>query len=192
MTLGETYRYVKKNFFPSWDRENVYKVRVVYSLPSVGRFDSVKKQVLIKVVPENQIELLNLLIHEISHSMSPCHGKRWKERIRKASQRADELGQKDLSLRLLMEIRNYSVKEISPYDTAEVVYGRLRQAITDTKAEVSLLKLVASLARDYGSPVRNFMKRFRKLSYHYRRGVIEHKTYLARRKKFEESMAKEN
>jgi len=108
MTLRHHFLEIKQQFFPRWDRVNLWRVSTRSRRKVHGRCDPERRVIEIVVQYTDPDERDRLLIHEICHAVaSGGHGKVWQSRMEKAAKRADELGRHQLAKLLRQEIVNY-------------------------------------------------------------------------------------
>jgi len=135
--LQDAFQYVRKTFFPRWDRKKEWTV--VY-LPEFKKRDEqrmaedirlkglqgaypfklnitaicpgVGKCIIVYRIPKNNNELYELLIHEICHAISKDgHRKKWVEKMNVAYSRAIKDVLKDLSKRIKADLAKEDLAE---------------------------------------------------------------------------------
>lgn len=104
--LKNSFEFIRKDFFPRWDKKKNWIVRKV-KLSCSGRCNRSKKTIEVWHIPSIQNSLYFLLIHEICHAVSTDrHGPRWKARMVLASERAKRKGNNQLSKMILNDLEN--------------------------------------------------------------------------------------
>jgi len=107
MTLGSTFAGVKEKYFPRWDRANRWRVIADDSHDSTGYCDSRQRTVFVRpeVFGMTEDGLRALLIHEICHDIGGAgHGVGWANRMLKAANKADSLGESELANQILASL----------------------------------------------------------------------------------------
>ena len=128
--LQKQFAFVRGTFFPRWDREDEWKVRVV---PNDEGCWCLRELRTIKIASEflkdRQQELPVVLIHEVAHAVTTdSHGKRWVARMKAAVKTAESAGHPRLAADLGEHI-NFC---LSGYDVSMMeVYDRIQQAVCD-------------------------------------------------------------
>ncbi len=151
--LRKEFEYIRKSFFPLWDKKREWRIKKVWYLPSNGLYDDLTKTILIKFIPDDKEELYRLLIHEISHLASHHHGKKFLNRILMARDRAKQLGLKTLAEKIQDEIRKY-MESREPYDNT---YQIIEDAVMDVP-DISWANLLKYAARQRGMYPKEFLK----------------------------------
>lgn len=121
--LQTAFEYIRKTYFPRWDKKGQWTVSYKGDLPSTGSCDIKNKAIFLDTAPAKDDKLHFLLIHEICHAVTTqSHGKKWKSRMLKASAKAKELGHKEISKMLHenVEIYNKSNK-IKAFDVYQLI-----------------------------------------------------------------------
>ena len=96
--LNRAVEYVRNTFFRRWDKIRQWKVKVIPNAPFIGKVNFPKKEIYIRNVSKSDEELHFLLIHEICHAVTGgSHGKKWFNRMLRASKIARGLGRDKLS-----------------------------------------------------------------------------------------------
>jgi hypothetical protein len=125
--LAETYRFIRQNFFPRWDRAGRWGVREVWNLPSDGRCDTKERMIFVRPISQLDDDGLHLLlIHEICHAFHANHLDKWCLRVHKAAVKAREMGRIQLWDMLLQEIEEYQSDCMA---TASEVYKRIKNIV---------------------------------------------------------------
>ena len=162
MNLRQHFLEIKRQFFPRWDRDNLWRIRTS-SYRNVHGYCDIKRRVVEVVARyDNPDEQDCLLIHEICHAVASLgHGKKWFARMEKAASRAKQLGRHKLALILRNEINDYQNKP----EGKEQAYQAIENMLIDNPS-YTLLQVKRQIARDYGlllSQVPKFLPRFQKV-----------------------------
>ena len=161
--LTEVFDFVRRAFFPRWDKKNQWVIRELSSLPSEGRCDNDKKTIFVKYVPEEDDRLYELLIHEICHAVaSPGHGKKFLVRMAKAATTAQMLGYGELSRMLNTDIEE--TKKGLIVDATEI-YNLVGDWAVD-KPDLTYDEMLEAVSRRFGfypAELEKRYKRFRKV-----------------------------
>lgn len=144
--LQEAFKYVRQSFFPKWDKNSEWIVKLDLNLPSHGRCFIETKTISLSYLPNEDDALYSLLIHEICHSSIPGHKKKWFDRMLKASKTADKLGHTKLSEMLWKEVNSY---KDSPIIYARDIYAKIRDALVD-EPNASYESIINWIAQDLG------------------------------------------
>ena len=68
--LEKRFEQIRKDFFPRWDKGNVWQIKLDTSLPGHGRCDKKEKTIVIQRVTDDNDKMDSLLIHEIAHAVT--------------------------------------------------------------------------------------------------------------------------
>ncbi len=165
--LKEAVDYVRKNYFPKWDRAQAWIFKCDPDHPKVefaeGHCDKETKTIYLKSLPDNDIELYELIIHEICHDFDPYHGKKWQKRMLKAAQKATKTGDSELSAKIIKQVDDYRNIEKSPKIIAQVIYAEIEQTVYYTKGKASFEGIRRLLARSYTYEFLDGYKNLRRL-----------------------------
>lgn len=157
--LNKSFGFVRKVFFPRWDRDHRWGVKRVWHLPAQGRCDRASKNILLKDQPSQEDELYYLLIHEICHAISsPYHGRRWQERMIKASDKAGKIGRRELAKMLDEEVKTH--RQI-PKNIDREAYDLIYDVVT-ASPYIKFNNLIIRVAKEYGMYPREFRQRFKR------------------------------
>src|SRR5580700_6595928 len=108
MNLRRRFREIKQQFFPRWDRNNLWRVSTRSRRRVHGRCDPERRVIEIVARHSDPDEMDRLMIHEICHAVADMgHGKVWQDRIENAAKTADDLGRHRLAELLREEILAY-------------------------------------------------------------------------------------
>ncbi len=118
--LRKAISNVRKTFFPRWDLRSQWRIRWGDLGKGDGNCDFELKEITISA-GLNRRKLTLVLIHEVAHAVTrDGHGKKWKARMERAAQQAEEQGQAELAEALRAEVEWYrSAKECSAADYIE-------------------------------------------------------------------------
>ena len=112
------FKKIKKYLFPRWDGNHEWKVtnnnekicEIENSLKTdfLGFCDKKSKTIYLNL-DENDWKIEMLIVHEICHTFRNCgtHGKLWKNKMNRVSNRCDRLKYYDLADQIRHEIENY-------------------------------------------------------------------------------------
>jgi hypothetical protein len=159
-TFKKQAAFVRRCFFPAWDRRQQWKIVQVDALDGAhGRCDRGRKTVsILKGIGGDN--LTATLIHEIAHAVTDDHhGKRWQQRMEMAAVRADYLGLVTVANGLRMEIAGY--RDDGLRVTAALIYSGITDCVLDSPS-VKFTHVVEFVRRGYGLPRDKFLKRFRR------------------------------
>jgi hypothetical protein len=157
--LNNSFGFVRKVFFPGWDRDHRWRVKRVWHLPAHGRCDRASKNILLKDQLSQEDELYYLLIHEICHAISsPYHGRRWQERMMKASEKASKIGRRELAKMLDEEVKTH--RQI-PKNIDREAYDFIYDVVT-ASPYIKFNNLITRVAKEYGMYPREFRQRFKR------------------------------
>jgi hypothetical protein len=147
--MKERFNEIKRQFFPSWDREGLWKYRSWSARGSrargyCGYCDHETNT--IEVLPAKDPDEYDLaLIHEMAHAVTrdAGHGAKWRKRMEKAAEQADTIRRRPLAKKLRQEVSDYEkakkAEKVSWYDEA-------RDLMIDANRPLSWKQLVANLA----------------------------------------------
>jgi hypothetical protein len=157
--LNKSFEFVRKVFFPRWDRARQWGVKRVWHLPAQGRCDRASKNILIKDQSPQEDELNCLLIHEISHAVSsPYHGRCWQDRMMKAGVRAEKIGHSVLAKMLGEEVKR---QKLIPKNIDREAYDLIYDMVT-ALPYIKFNSLITRVASEYGMYPREFKVRFKR------------------------------
>jgi len=159
--LNQEFEYIKRTFFPRWDKKRKWKIRKVWHLPCGGKYDTDSKTILLRSSLEDgdKDNLHRLLIHEICHCASNYHGKRYQDRYSKAKTRAEEIGREGLLKQMIEELSMLGQKK-EPFD-----HRYTYQQIADwtlERPEIPWKKMLTYVARERGMYLHEFLKRYKR------------------------------
>ena len=126
--LQKAFDIVRMTYFPRWDKENKWIVKLNPELKVTGLFEADTKKIHIKSL--DRLDLHLLLVHEICHSVSPDHGKKWQGRMLKAAKKAKNLGDNDLADKIIKNVDDYIN---TPYIfSARAIYNKIEDLVIAT------------------------------------------------------------
>ena len=156
--LKIAFAFVRTNFFPRWDKDQQWSVRINGDLPGDGRCEDEIKTIHVRCVAKNRNDLHILLIHEISHAVAGGgHAKRWRARMLKAAQRAKRMGLNILEKMLDQEVEAYINDPITV--RASHVYELISVAVLHIP-EAKYGRILHGVAREFGLYPHELEKRF--------------------------------
>lgn len=159
MSLRQHFLEIKHQFFPRWDRKNLWRISTRSRRNVHGCCDPERRVIEIVIQHNDPDERDRLLIHEICHAVAEGgHGKKWQDRIEMAARRAEELGRDRLAKLLREEIESYR-ESWKPVDEA---YGIVQEWLT-CNPDLTLAQVRRALAQEYGlliSEVGKVLRRF--------------------------------
>lgn len=159
--LKREYEYVRETFFPKWDRKHQWRIKRVWHLPLPAKYDDEAKKILIQSIPEARDGLHTLLIHEISHCVGRHHGKRFRNRLSRAKDKAEIIGRKTLAEKIG---EGLSILEdpTPPYNRVPDVYKRIYDKVFMSDRKISWPRLLREVSWDTGMYPKEFLKRFKR------------------------------
>ncbi|MGC9323354.1 MAG: hypothetical protein ACP5G0_01270 [Desulfomonilia bacterium] len=117
MRLKNAFEYVRKIFFPSWDRDGKWIIRLAPEQTAHGYCDAQSNTIFLRRVSEDRQRLIESIIHEVCHATSsPTHGRRWRFCMFKAAAVAETIGEIVLSNLLKVEVSIYTILGKKPED----------------------------------------------------------------------------
>lgn len=132
MKLKETFEYIRKTFFPRWDKNNQWTVKVDSDLPLHGLCKKGEKIIILQYISEKNNELYLLLIHEICHATTDnYHAKKWCARMLKVAEMAEKIGHEKLSKMIQGQVKAYKSLETNRKGKAAYIYEGIQYAVFD-------------------------------------------------------------
>lgn len=156
-SIKEEFEYIRRLFFPMWDKKGEWKVKRLWHLPCGGKYDTDSKTILLRSILKNKDDQHRLLIHEICHCASNYHGKRFQDRYLKAKTRAEEIGREGLVKKMIKELSMLKQKK----EPCDYTYQR----ITDWALEYPEMpwkKMLKYVARERGMYLHEFLSRYKR------------------------------
>lgn len=173
------FHEIKRLFFPRWDRQNEWKLRMTSARKCQGHCDRERKVIEIvarHIDPDDQD---HLLIHEICHAVTKgFHGREWQCRMEMAAERADELGR----TRLSKLIREEVVRRREQGEGIRLTYELVKEWVQSVP-DVTLPQLEKALAEENGvnvSELRQRLKRLEKVFREAKSDVLESRRMKAK------------
>jgi len=181
--LNQELEYVRKTFFPRWDKGGEWRIRRFWHLPCRGKYDTDSKTILLRSILENKDDLHHLLIHEICHCASNYHGKRYQDRYLKAKTRAEEIGREGLVKKMIEELS--MLRQKNDLLVHRYVYQQIADWTLD-RPEIPLKKMLTYVAREKGMYLCEFLKRYKRAKEVCLSGKAFAREEKKNRKRFEE------
>jgi hypothetical protein len=178
----EAFEFVRMTFFPKWDRQRRWKLRILPRLRS-GCGKCLTERQIIVIAPTASHRLLPLIIHEICHAAAAVHhGQRWKRRVLKAADTAAAIGLASLAEELRKDTGAYG-DEMSRL-TAAQVYTQIEDAVITANELPSFKRVAAWVRSEYNFTPSEFHRRFRRAAEIYRKACLYRAEKEAARAKF--------
>jgi len=159
-TLQEEFEFIRKTFFPRWDRKKEWRVILVQDVNGT-QGECLKSTKTIHILKELRSieELQALLIHEICHAVGNWgHARKWQDRMLRSARQAADSGLGALADILRRNVQRY--KE-SHRETAEMVYTEIGDYVLDSP-ECEFDTIIDYMRRVRGVSREEFLKRYRK------------------------------
>lgn len=164
MTIKKLEEFVRKNFYPRWDRARQWRFSFVGRQRlrgARGLCDDKTKSIFLLTKYKNTDQLLALAIHEVCHAVTDKrHGKKFLNRLEKARTHAALIDQKEVANQLSFEINSYKEgKKI----TARDMYTKIEDVVRDT-ADINLkfTEIVDFLRFEVAMSRKEFLHRFKR------------------------------
>jgi hypothetical protein len=157
----DEFEYVKRAFFPRWDRKKEWCFQLVDDLDgALGTCNTDSKAIQLTAVPRERLR--ELLIHEITHAVSSGrHGKKWQVRMEMAAKRAVSLQMENLAALLRKDIEAYQDPTRSYYVTAALVYSQISEAVI-LCPEATFGQVIDWVRLQNGMSEQAFLERFKR------------------------------
>jgi len=158
------FEFVRRTFFPRWDRKRVWKFMVVDDADG-AQGKSISRTKTVKIVPTDADSLKLLLIHEISHAVaSNAHGDQWKARMEKAAQQAESEALTDLAAQIRDEIEAYTdpLRHVKVKITAKTIYQDIKDIACFDGPELSFDQVIDAVRREYGISREIFLQSYQR------------------------------
>ena len=172
MNIRRYFLEIKHQFFPRWDRHNLWRISTRLRRTVHGYCDAERRVIEIVIQHADPDKSDCLLIHEICHAVAKGgHGKVWQRRLEKAARRADELGRDGLAKLLRQEIVNY--QEFA--EGREQAYQTIEDWMND-EPDLTLAQVKRSIACLHGllvSEISTKLKRIEKVYWAAKRDAQE-------------------
>jgi hypothetical protein len=169
--LKSAYQYIRKEYFPLWDKKCQWRIKLDKNDPREGLCDLENKEITISSIPESETDLHLLLIHEICHFVSPTHGSKWQKRMTKVAERADRIGRNVLAEAIRNQIKfyvNVSNSEIS----LKHVYNAIEDAVGES-LNSSFEQIIEYVADSVGCTQEELMKSAKRARKVYDRAKVD-------------------
>jgi hypothetical protein len=156
--LQEAFEYIRNTFFPQWDKKHQWIAREVDDLPSEGNCERETKTISLRYLPREDDKLYLWLIHEICHSTTPSHGRKWINRMLRIASRAKATGHDNLAKELFNHVDKYQKSE--PL-RAQDVYQMIEDAVIDAP-DWSYDDIINWVAQECGCSEEELEKEFKR------------------------------
>jgi len=172
--LEMTFERVRRDYFPRWRSGAAWTVQEDNCSSWTGRdgcCDPQRRTITISalVVGEGEDDLVSTLIHEITHAVTYVnHGKRFCARLRKAAERAGELGEHGVMELLIDEARSISSGEMWDLPVAADIYDIVTDLVERKEGRLTLERLLQGLAAYTALTPDELLSRYRRLPQVYR------------------------
>jgi hypothetical protein len=143
--LQEAYNFVRRVFFPKWDRTGKWQIRYISGPYYMGRCNHGLNTIDIRFLSDDDIELYLLLTHEICHTSALSHEIKWQDRMIRAGNRIKKLGYDPLAREVINEVERFRG---SPAINAKFIYRSIAKIVMDNK-NVSFENVMVDLSREY-------------------------------------------
>jgi hypothetical protein len=159
MSLAHELQSVKTNYFPRWDRKNLWRV-VNSALPRKGgRCEFATKTIRARA---NKQDIQWILLHEICHAVTRLcgHGPVWQERMLVAAKQARKLLNLQLAQQIEQDVRRLrqaieSCEEERP--SMRDIVSLIKEAVSFDKETPTFPRIVAYLAETFGVTKKEFL-----------------------------------
>ena len=185
--LMDAFQFVRKTFFPRWDRNYQWRIYLDSDLPSLGRCNVQGKEMFLRGLQKDEDELHFLIIHEICHVAAKGalgHNKNWYSRMEKAAEKAKDLGYEKLAEKIYADVALYRDSEPESR-SCEPVYGRICDIVIDTKASLSFEEVLQSMASEMGLYPEDVLRDCKKIKKVYEEEVREYRKVIKQRERLQ-------
>ena len=142
--LQEAYNFVRQ-FFPDWDKKRQWQIRYISGVYYIAKCNSDIKTIDIRLISDDDIELYVLLIHEICHTVSPAHSKKWQDSMKIAGKRIDQSGYPILAREIINEVNRYKG---SSNVNGKFIYRKIAEIVIDNK-NISFEDIMIFCSKEY-------------------------------------------
>ena len=142
--LQEAYNFVRQ-FFPNWDRKRQWQIRYISGVYYIAKCNTDLKTIDFRLISDDDIELYMLLIHEICHTSSPAHSKKWQDRMKIAGHRINKSGYPLLTREIINEVNRYKG---SSNINGKFIYRKIVEIVMDNK-NISFEDIMIYLSKEY-------------------------------------------
>jgi hypothetical protein len=156
------FDYVRQTYFPRWDRKKEWNCHVLDDVDGAeGQCRSESKTIKIGYTVGSRLRLL--FIHEIAHAAASVgHDKKWQARMKKAAQKAETIGEFELSGEIRKEIEGYNDPEnLRP--TAAIIYQQIEDTVRDGSTVLPFEAVMDHIRRLYGMSRPDFLKKYKRV-----------------------------
>ncbi len=141
--------FIRKTFFPRWDRERQWRIVADSQMIAMGKCFRDSRLIKIPYITSREDDLYELLIHEICHAVTDdYHSRRWKARMLKAAEKAENIGFPSLGEVLRRNILGYN--ETVGSISAACIYSRVEEYLRESP-NLAYLDVVEGIACELGS-----------------------------------------
>lgn len=163
--------FIRKTFFPRWDKEGQWIVKESENLPSQGLCDLKKKAIFLQYLPEKDNDLYEILIHEICHAVTDGgHGRKWLTRMLKASDIAKEIGYEQLSKLVHEQVEQYSDPEKYIRVGAREIYTLIEDWAFENP-DLTYSKMIEAVAAHFGLYPKELEKAYKRCKIVYEKAT---------------------
>ena len=168
----QAYEFIRKEFFPRWDKKKEWSIRLRRDLPSLGLCSLEQKRIEIQSKRPVEMPLSLFFIHEISHAVTnAAHTKEWMARMMRAAEKADQID-KELAQRIREEVTSYLPGNCEIL-TVKSICATIEDSVLDARQEIVFPKLINWIARSAGLYPQEFKNSYRKSMDHFRKAFDE-------------------
>jgi hypothetical protein len=168
--LLKFFNEIRSYYFPRWDIERKWAIEERTRRPGTiedGGCDTENKTICVSPLREHSDgELYVLIIHEICHAVTTLyHGKKFKSRLLKAANKAQDMGNLTLAEKLRAEANLYAPGR----DSAYTVYCAIEDAVWD--APDASMDAVLRWVCDYTATVQEMLEQYPKAEKVYKKAI---------------------
>lgn len=142
--LQEAINFVRQ-FFPDWDNKRHWKIRHISGVYYIAKCNTEIKTIDIRLISDDDIELYALLIHEICHTSSLTHSKKWQDKMIITADRIDLSGYPILAREVINEVNRYKG---SSNLNGKFIYRKIAEIVIDNK-NISFEDMMMYFSRTY-------------------------------------------
>src|SRR4030095_2412235 len=159
--LEREFRAVRKEYFPKWDKARKWRVRCFPAnrvTSDCHAYCDCKGKII--YIARNSGDLTALLIHEISHAVTPQvnHGGPWQERMLKAACVGRQRRRAQLAEFLRGEVDSY--RRNTEVIANKAISSEIGDCVSDLKGIPSFRAVVKIVAQRNVMTAKEFLKRF--------------------------------
>jgi hypothetical protein len=158
--LVNIFYNVRKEYFPRWDKINLWKVIDKVPVDTLkGQCDIDKKLIRINLSrAQNNTDIEVTLCHEICHAVTDAfHGKKWESRYNRIADKAETNGRRELAQLIRSEINSYKTSGYRV--TAGIVSNRIEDIIMESPG-MSFNDVIKYVADENGMASDDLLRRF--------------------------------